>query len=164
MPYEVSTMTIDDNDPVVRLWRQLWIDGDDTAIAELLTDPFVRHTTEGRKVDTPSAYGHQGIKVSVLCPQAVQTNIVANSPDAETMQSRGADVAGADGHLTAEEAVDVVVQALRVERFHVLPHPEVEEYVRRKGDDVDRWITGMQRWQQKMFADDMHPATWLTGS
>lgn len=58
MPYEVSTMTIDDNDPVVRLWRQLWIDGDDTAITELLTDPFVRHTTEGRKVDTPSAYGH----------------------------------------------------------------------------------------------------------
>ena len=109
-------------------------------------------------------HGHQGIKVSVLCPQAVQTNIVANSPDASTMQARGADVAGADGHLTAEEAVDVVVEALREERFHVLPHPEVEEYVRRKGDDVDRWITGMQRWQQKMFAEDMHPATWLTGS
>ncbi|MGB1655689.1 MAG: SDR family oxidoreductase [Acidimicrobiales bacterium] len=109
-------------------------------------------------------HGHQGIKVSVLCPQAVQTNIVVNSPDAATMQARGADVAGADGHLTAEEAVEVVVQALREERFHVLPHPEVEEYVRRKGDDVDRWITGMQRWQQKMFADDMHPATWLTGS
>ena len=46
------------------------------------------------------------------------------------MQARGADVAGADGHLTAEEAVDVVVEALREERFHVLPHPEVEEYVR----------------------------------
>ena len=108
-------------------------------------------------------HGHQGIKVSVLCPQAVDTNIVANSPDVELMQSRGADVAGADGHLTAEAAVDVVVEALRQERFHVLPHPEVEEYYRRKGDDVDRWLGGMQRWQQRMFADDLHPATWLTG-
>ncbi|MEM9464766.1 MAG: SDR family oxidoreductase [Actinomycetota bacterium] len=108
-------------------------------------------------------HGHQGVKVSVLCPQAVDTNIVANSPDAAAMQAGGADVAGADGHLSAEEAVDVVVEALREERFHVLPHPEVGEYYRRKGDDVDRWIGGMQRWQERMFTDDLHPATWLTG-
>ena len=108
-------------------------------------------------------HGHQGIKVSVLCPQAVDTNIVANSPDAAATQAGGADVAGADGHLTAEEAVAVVVEALREERFHVLPHPEVGEYYRRKGDDVDRWIGGMQRWQERMFVGDLHPATWLTG-
>ena len=108
-------------------------------------------------------HGHQGIKVSVLCPQAVDTNIVANSPDAAAMQAGGTDVAGADGHLSAAEAVDVVVDALREERFHVLPHPEVGEYYRRKGDDVDRWIGGMQRWQERMFTDELHPATWLTG-
>ena len=108
-------------------------------------------------------HGHQGVKVSVLCPQAVDTNIVANSPDADIMQAAGADVAGADGHLTAEAAVDVVVEALREERFHVLPHPEVGEYYRRKGADVDRWIGGMQRWQSQMFAEELHPATWLTG-
>ena len=56
-----------------------------------------------------------------------------------------------------------MIEALREERFHVLPHPEVGEYYRRKGDDVDRWIGGMQRWQQKMFTDELHPATWLTG-
>ncbi|MEO0493026.1 MAG: SDR family oxidoreductase [Actinomycetota bacterium] len=108
-------------------------------------------------------HGHQGITVSVLCPQAVDTNIVENSPDADQMQSSIADVAGGDGHLTAEAAVDVVVDALREERFHVLPHPEVGEYYRRKGADVDRWIGGMQRWQQQMFTDDLQPATWLTG-
>jgi hypothetical protein len=26
-----------------------------------------------------------------------------------------------------------------------LPHPEVEDYVRRKGDDIDRWLHGMRR-------------------
>ena len=38
---------------------------------------------------------------------------------------------------------------MREERFHVLPHPEVEEYVRRKGDNVDRWLIGMQRLRRK---------------
>ncbi|MEM9203927.1 MAG: SDR family oxidoreductase [Actinomycetota bacterium] len=108
-------------------------------------------------------HGHQGIKVSVLCPQAVDTNIVVNSPDAAELQAAATDVAGADGHLSAEDAVDVVIEALRDERFHVLPHPEVGEYYRRKGEDVDRWIGGMQRWQERIFPADQHPATWLTG-
>ena len=109
-------------------------------------------------------HGHQGIKVSVLCPQAVHSNIVSNSPDAEKMVGTGADVAGADGTLTAEDVADTVMDALRAERFHVLPHAEVADYVARKGADVDRWIGGMQRWQGSMFPADQHPATWLTGS
>jgi NAD(P)-dependent dehydrogenase (short-subunit alcohol dehydrogenase family) len=108
-------------------------------------------------------HGHQGIKVSVLCPQAVHTNIGSNSPDAEKMIGTGADVAGADGTLTPEDVSDTVIAALREERFHVLPHADVEEYVKRKGADVDRWIGGMQRWQGSMFPADQHPATWLTG-
>lgn len=109
-------------------------------------------------------HGHQGIKVSVLCPQAVATNIGANSPSADQLAERGADVAGADGTMSAEETADVVIETLREERFHVLPHPEVAKYVERKGADVDRWIGGMQRWQAGMFPDDKHPANWLTGS
>jgi len=109
-------------------------------------------------------HGHQGIKVSVLCPQAVHTNIGPNSPDADKMVGTGADVAGADGTLTPDDVSDTVIAALREERFHVLPHADVEEYVKRKGADVDRWIGGMQRWQGSMFPADQHPATWLTGS
>lgn len=108
-------------------------------------------------------HGHQGIKVSVLCPQAVQTNIGPNSPDADRMVGTGADVAGADGTLTPDDVSDAVIEALAEERFHVLPHGDVAEYVKRKGADVDRWIGGMQRWQNAMFPPDQHPATWLTG-
>jgi NAD(P)-dependent dehydrogenase (short-subunit alcohol dehydrogenase family) len=109
-------------------------------------------------------HGHQGIKVSVLCPQAVHTNIGPNSPDADRMVGTGADVAGADGTLTPDDVSDAVIEALREERFHVLPHADVAEYVKRKGADVDRWIGGMQRWQNAMFPPDQHPATWLTGA
>ncbi len=107
-------------------------------------------------------HGHQGIKVSVLCPQAVQTNIGANSPDANKFGGTGTGVASGDGVLQPEDVADAVTEALREERFHVLPHPKVAEYVRRKGADVDRWIGGMQRWQGSMFPPDQHPATWLT--
>ena len=50
-----------------------------------------------------------------------------------------------DGIIEADDLAKTVVETIREERFHVLPHPEVEEYVRRKGDNVDRWLTGMRR-------------------
>jgi len=107
-------------------------------------------------------HGHQGIRVSLLCPQAVETAIGANSPDAERMQA-GPGVASRDGVLQPADVADAVIAALREERFHVLPHAEVAEYVRRKGNDPKRWLSGMQRWQERLFPPDQHPARWLTG-
>lgn len=49
-------MTSNDTDPVVRLWQGLWIDGDDSAVVELLADPYVRHTTDGVHTHTPADY------------------------------------------------------------------------------------------------------------
>jgi hypothetical protein len=54
-----------------------------------------------------------------------------------------------DGIISPEAVADTVIESLREERFHVLPHPEVEEYVRRKGNDIDRWISGMQRLRRR---------------
>jgi len=82
-------------------------------------------------------YGDQGIKVSVLCPQAVRT----------AMTARGAGVAGVDGMIEPESAVEAVVETLREEKFLVLPHPEVAEYMKRKAADYDRWLKGMRRLQ-----------------
>ena len=80
-------------------------------------------------------HGDDGIRVSVLCPQGVNT----------AMAPRGLGDGQTDGIIEPEALALTVVEALREERFHVLPHPEVEEYVRRKGDDVDRWLHGMRR-------------------
>ena len=107
-------------------------------------------------------HGHQGIRVSVLCPQAVETSIGANSPDAERMV-KGPGVASRDGVLQPDDVAEAVITGLREERFHILPHPEVAEYVRRKSNDVERWLSGMQRWQGRLFPPEQHPARWLTG-
>ena len=80
-------------------------------------------------------HGDDGIRVSVLCPQGVNTAMAPRSlGDGQT-----------DGIIEPEQLAETVVEAIREERFHVLPHPEVEEYVRRKGDNVDRWLVGMRR-------------------
>ena len=51
--------------------------------------------------------------------------------------------------IEPEQLAATVVETMREERFHVLPHPEVEEYVRRKGDNVDRWLLGMRRLRKR---------------
>lgn len=97
------------------------------------------------------SHHHQGIRVSVLCPQAVETNIGANSPDAATGIAVG--VASNDGVKSPADVARDCLQAMREERFHVLPHPEVATYVQRKAGDVDRWLAGMRRFQGALYAD-----------
>lgn len=80
-------------------------------------------------------HGDEGIRVSVLCPQGVNTAMAPRSlGDGQT-----------DGIIEADDLAAVVVEALRDERFHVLPHPEVADYIKRKADDPDRWLKGMRR-------------------
>ena len=64
------------------------------------------------------------------------------------MTAGGAGVAAVDGMIEPDIAVDAVVETIREERFLVLPHPEVAEYIKRKTSDYDRWIAGMQRLQR----------------
>lgn len=82
-------------------------------------------------------HGPQGVRVSVLCPQAVRTDMTA------PFEAGG--VAGVDGMLEAEDVADAVVQGLAEETFLILPHPTVLAYMRRKTDDYDRWLAGMRR-------------------
>lgn len=82
-------------------------------------------------------YGNRGIKVSVLCPQAVRTNMTAGT--------EGGGVAGVDGMIEPEELAEVTVVGLRDEKFLILPHEIVRKYYQHKGQDIDRWLTGMRR-------------------
>ena len=87
--------------------------------------------------------GDKGIRVSVLCPQAVRTGMTAGSVDGG--------VAGLDGMMEPEAVSDCVIEAMREERFLILPHPEVLTYMQRKTSDYDRWLGGMRRLRQRMI-------------
>lgn len=106
---------------------------------------------------------HQGIRVSVLCPQAVRTNITVNSPDSLGSDADiGDGVAGGDGVLEPSDVAAICLEAMAEERFHILPHPEVATYLTRKATDVDRWLSGMRRFQDIMVGDGPLPGDAIT--
>lgn len=94
-------------------------------------------------------YGEKGIGVSVLCPQAVRTNI--GGVKDENRDSAKESQAGGDGVLEPDLVADACIDAMREGRFLVLPHPEVETYFQRKANDYDRWLHGMRRFKNKLL-------------
>jgi NAD(P)-dependent dehydrogenase (short-subunit alcohol dehydrogenase family) len=101
-------------------------------------------------------YGERGLRVSCLCPMGVDTPLLRQSLDATGEEALGGQVVAAAGALLQpEDVARVVIDALREERFLVLPHPEVLTFFRRKADDYDRWLAGMRRLQRQV---EGHPA------
>lgn len=93
-------------------------------------------------------YGDQGVKVSCLCPQGVNTAML-NSGDGGPS---GADVVKLAGDvLEPHDVAAAVVDTIEQERFFVLPHPEVAEYMKLKATDPDRWLGGMRKLQRQVF-------------
>lgn len=90
-------------------------------------------------------YGDRGIRVSCLCPQGVRTPLLMGADGARKSFL-------VEQAITPEQVADDVVQAMRDERFLVLPHPEVLNYLRGKTADVDRWLGGMRRLRAKAEA------------
>ena len=90
-------------------------------------------------------YGDKGIRVSCLCPQGVRTPMLLGT-DSERQSFLLA------GSVSAEQVADDVIAAMRAERFLVLPHPEVHEFMQRKASDVDRWLGGMRKLRAKAEA------------
>ena len=86
------------------------------------------------------SHGHQGIKVSILCPQAVRTAMIAGNE---------AGVASVDGVIEPEQVAEAVIRGLEAESVLILPHAEVAEYMTRKATDHNRWVKGMQRLNTK---------------
>jgi NAD(P)-dependent dehydrogenase (short-subunit alcohol dehydrogenase family) len=96
-------------------------------------------------------YGDRGLRVSCLCPMGVNTAMFRGGLEASEKEALGVRATAASGNvLEPEDVADAVVDAVRDERFLILPHPEVLEFFRRKGSDYDRWIAGMRRLQAQV--------------
>jgi NAD(P)-dependent dehydrogenase (short-subunit alcohol dehydrogenase family) len=97
-------------------------------------------------------YGDQGIRVSALCPQGVDTPMLRTGLEAGHL---GAVVTAAAGTvLTPEQVAGAVVDGLDAERFLILPHPEVSKYEQRRATDRDRWLAGMRSFIGSMRQHD----------
>jgi NAD(P)-dependent dehydrogenase (short-subunit alcohol dehydrogenase family) len=108
-----------------------------------------KHAAIGFAESLAITHGEQGIGVSVLCPQAVATDILRGKMDDPPAQA-----AMADGVLSPAEVAEATVRGLAEERFLILPHPQVSEYMRHKASDYDRWLSAMRRFRRSLWPDD----------
>ena len=101
-----------------------------------------KHAVVGLAEWLSVTHGGGGVRFSCLCPMGVRTNMVAGGKDV----AAGAVVIN-QGLIEPEDCAEAVVDGLAAERFLILPHPEVAEFVLRKATDHDRWLAGMRRLQ-----------------
>lgn len=86
-------------------------------------------------------YGLSGVRVTVICPQAVNTPMVSG-PNV---------VAAVDGMLEPDDVACETILAIQQGKFLVAMPGVVTTYIQRKTSDYDRWIKGMQRLNSKFI-------------
>jgi NAD(P)-dependent dehydrogenase (short-subunit alcohol dehydrogenase family) len=100
-----------------------------------------KHAAIGFGEHLAIATKENGIGVSLLCPQAVDTPMLGGAAGSQNV----------DGVLSPEQVASSVIEGLAGERFLILPHPQVVTYMQRKTGDYDRWIRGMVRLRRSVI-------------
>ena len=91
-------------------------------------------------------HGDDGIKVSVVCPEYVNTNILGLSEDKRAEPMKGV--------LTPDACAEVILDGIENEQFMILPHPDVRQHMQHRSGDSDRWIGGMRSYRRGMLGDN----------
>lgn len=99
-----------------------------------------KHAAVGFAESLAINHRRHGIGVSILCPQAVDTPMLAGAQGSQSV----------DGVLSPEEVAETVITGLAQEQFLILPHGQVLTYMQRKANDYDRWLSGMVRLRDKV--------------
>jgi NAD(P)-dependent dehydrogenase (short-subunit alcohol dehydrogenase family) len=87
-----------------------------------------------------------GIGVSVLCPGGVATNLaetgrsIGMTPEREQAETQAAQTVQGGVEMQPHEIGEAVVDAIRAERFLILPDPFHADLARRHGSDIEAFV------------------------
>jgi len=95
-------------------------------------------------------YGDRGIRVSCLCPQGVNTDMLRQG-DVPGVGTASSIVRAAGDVLEPEDVAEFTSRAIEAETFLILPHAQVADFVQRKAADRDRWLAGMRKLQARVL-------------
>jgi NAD(P)-dependent dehydrogenase (short-subunit alcohol dehydrogenase family) len=88
-------------------------------------------------------YGERGVRVSCVCPGAVDTAMLRAGARGDPVRAAAA-IGGGDV-LAPDEAAERILDGVVEDRFLIYTHPEMRDYLVQKSEDTDRWIRGMRR-------------------
>lgn len=108
-----------------------------------------KHASVGFAESLAINYGDDGIRVSVVCPQAVATRLIGMEDDSDAADG-GFGGNEVDGILKAEDVANIIIDQALEGRFMILTHPKVTTYMQRKTGDYDRWIGGMRKFRRSL--------------
>lgn len=86
------------------------------------------------------------IYISCLCPQGVKTRLIEDP-------NYGNNAFLIPDSITVEECAETVVKNLDEEKFLILPHVKVGEYIVNKAENYDRWLHQLRKMRKLILAE-----------
>src|SRR5436190_6466357 len=102
-----------------------------------------KHAAVGLAEWLAFTYAGQGVRVSCVCPGAVDTAMLRAGAGGDAAKASA--IIGGGEVIAPSEAATRILDAVARDQFLILTHPEMQEYMVVKAQDPERWVRGMTK-------------------